>query len=326
MTRPFAIANRKSILLKSQPGGLIIFFFALLLCASLIHAEEISYPDTRYLSPHTVYVGDKGRLFAELGPAFANAEAFVKDAASEFPKMQDLVITRMELEKRNNNIRFIVDFVSYAPGLYVLPPLALEAIGNETLFLGGLEINIASILTTDQTAISLPALPLAYPGTGFLVYGTLGIILLVIILGIAGFLFAHKFLEPLRIKQRRRKLLASIEKISGQLKKLFDGSENNEQEPDAARELFSILAGDFREFLSFMTGRDCRVLSPAEFQTIPLDIPAGNGGLGGLFNRWDRLRFSGTGMARNDVLAVLDELGTLIINITNMDSRHERGV
>jgi hypothetical protein len=303
------------------------YFFALLLCASLIHAEEIYYPDTRYLSPHTVYVGDKGRLFAELGPAFANAEAFVKDAASEFPKMQDLVITRMELEKRNNNIRFIIDFISYAPGVFVLPTLALEATGNETLFLGGLDINIASILTPDQTAISLPAPPLAFPGTGLLVYGTLGIIVLVLILGIGGFLFAHKFLEPLRIKRRRRRLLASIEHTTMQLKIIFDGSEDNINDTDAAGELFSFLAGEFREFLTFVTGRDCRVLSPAEFHTISLALPAvGSTGLGSLFSRWDRLRFSGTGMARNDVLAILDELGTLIVNIINVEGKHERGV
>ncbi|MDR0313408.1 MAG: hypothetical protein LBI14_07400 [Treponema sp.] len=299
-------------------------FLALLFCASLIHAEEILYPDTRYLSPHTVYVGDKGRLIAELGPAFAQAEAFVKDAASEFPKIQNLVITRMELEKRNNNIRFIVDFVSYAPGVFVLPPLALEAPGNETLFLGGLEINIASILTPDQTAISLPALPLAFPGTGLLVYGTLGLILLVLILGIAGFIFAHKFLEPLRIKRRRRKLLASIEYTTTQLKKIFDGSENNDN--DVARELFSFLAGEFREFLTFMTGIDCRVLSPTEFNTISLErVAVSSSGLSTLFSRWDRLRFSGIGMARNDVLAILDELGTFITNITSGE-KHERGV
>jgi hypothetical protein len=302
-----------------------LLFLLTFFCASFfdIQAQEVLYPETRYLLPHTVYVGDKGRLFAQLGPAFADAEAFVKDAANELPKMQDLVITRMELEKRNNNIRFIVDFVSYAPGAFVLPPLALEAFGNEALLLGGLEINVASILTPDQTAISLPALPLATPGTGFLVYGTLGIVLLVLVLGIGGFLFAHKFLGPLRNKRKRRKLLASIEHTMGQLKLVFDSPENTEHDTDAARDLFSLLAGEFREFLSFVTGIDCRVLSPAEFCYLPMspELPAGGSasGLSTLFSRWDRLRFSGTGMARNDALAILDELGMFIANSTNAE-------
>jgi hypothetical protein len=294
-----------------------------LCCASFfdIQAQEILYPDTCYLLPHTVYVGDKGRLFAQLGSSFIEAEAFVKDAVNELPKMQDLVITRMELEKRNNSIRFIVDFVSYAPGAFVLPPLELEAFGNKTLLLGGLEIDIASILISDQTAISLPALPLATPGTGFMVYGTLGIVLLALVLGIGGFLFAHKFLGPLRNKQRRKKLLVSIEKTRDELKLIFDGSETNEHDTDSAKELFSLLAGDFREFLSLVSGIDCRVLSPAEFGNLPTEFQARSsvGGLGALFSRWDRLRFSGSGMARNDALAVLDEIGSFVANSANAE-------
>jgi hypothetical protein len=302
-----------------------LFFLVTFFCASFfgIQAQEILYPDDSYLLPHTVYVGDNGRLSAQLGPAFAAALAFVKDAANELPKIQDLVITRMELEKRNNNIRFIVDFVSFAPGVYVLPPLALETFGNETLLLGGLEINVASILTPDQTAISLPALPLATPGTGFLVYGTLGILLLVLLFGIGGSLFARKFLVPLQNRQRRRKLLASIEKNMGQLKLIFDSPENTEHDTEAVRELFSLLAGEFREFLSFVTGIDCRVLSPAEFcyLSLPAELPAGSSasGLSILFSRWDRLRFSGIGIARNDALAILDELGLFIASSTNVE-------
>jgi hypothetical protein len=100
-------------------------------------------------------------------------------------------------------------------------------------------------------------------------------------------------------------------------------AENIEHDPDA-EELFSALAGEFREFLTFITGRDCRVLSPAEFHSIPLELPSGSSSsdLGGLFSRWDRLRFSGTGMARNDVIAILDELGTLIANITSVEGKH----
>ena len=275
--------------------------------AESVNAIEIILPKETYLIPQTIFVGDKGRLVATLGPAFEWAEAFVIQSPQELSVHQDLVIYRIELEKRNNNVRLLIDFIPYAPGSFTLPLFQFPSVISEPLVLGGLEINVASILSPELMVLSDPALPLAVPGTGFIVYGGAGAILLFLIIAIGVIFWLRRYLGPFREKLRRRRLFVSMEQKLKQLR-------STENDPFSQIELFALLAGEFREFLSFVTGVDCRVLAPPEFLDLPVVVPGSPGPdyLCSLFRRWDWLRFSGEPMAWDDVSGILDELGSFL--------------
>lgn len=294
-------------MIKSTSLLLTVFLFLIMTAA--LFPDEIFHPAEIYLVPQTIYVGDKGRLIIPLGPAFAEADAFVTVAPNELPEQKDLVIGRIELEKRNNNIRLLIDFVSYAPGTVSLPsikiPPAHGAMGSETFILEGIEFNVASILTPESMVLSPPALPIAAPGTALLVYGGLGVLLLLLICGITALLYFRRFFDPLLKRLKERRFLASLEK-----KIMFLRSPNSAEDPVTSNELFSLLAGEFREFLSFLSGINCSALTAFEFAVLPLEIPGNMGPeyFSGLFRRWDALRFSGSPALRKDMLGILDDI------------------
>ena len=287
----------------------LLLVLIILFSSSFLHAQEISdnrilLPDDIYMLPQTIYVGDRGRLVMPLGPAFNDAQAFVIDAAGELPSVNDLVINRMELERRSGNIRLIIDFIPYAPGVFILPPVLIPLGNSEPLSLSGIEFAVASILTPESMALSRSALPLAVPGTGLMVYGGLGVLLFLLIIGMLVFFRFSSIIEPLKRKWRQRRLLASLEQ-----KIQFLRADNAGSNPDR-NNLFSNLAGEFREFLSFISGLDCRVLSPYEFSSLSVAIP----GVCEpdffylLFKRWDKLRFSGLPIKQEDIIEIIDKL------------------
>ena len=280
---------------------------------------EIILPREIYLIPQTIFVGDRGRLVANLGPAFEGIGAFVLQSPEALSSIQgliikELIISRIELEKRNNNTRLFIDFVSYIPGSFTLPLLRLQSGGSKPLVLGGLNISVASILTPDIMVLSDPALPLAVPGMGFMVYGAMGI-LLILSIGIGGLFWTRRYFGPLREKLKYRKLRVSLEKRLKQLRV--------EENVLRQKELFSLLAGEFREFLSFLTGVNCSVLTPLEFLGLSLQIPGSPEPdyLYKLFRHWDHLRFSGTPLAKAEVFVVLDELGSFLTGLNNAEKK-----
>jgi hypothetical protein len=276
--------------------------------------SKIKLPLETYLVPQTIFVGDKGRLIVSLGSDFEEAKTGVFLSPSELPAIPDLVITRMELEKRNRNIRLVIDFIPYATGYFSFPQLMIPSGGAVPLILGGLEINVASILTPELMVLSDPAPALAVPGTGLFIDGGAGVILLFLITGVGLPFWVRRYLGPFREKLRRRKLFTSLEQ---KLKELLSGK----NDPLRQKELFSLAAGEFREVLSFLTGINCRVLTPLEFLALPGSVPGSLGPdyLCGLFRRWDTLRFSGTPMARVEVLKILDELGSFLSGARNAE-------
>ena len=277
---------------------------------------EIALPLETYLIPQTIFVGDRGRLVAVLGPAFQNMDAFVLQSPREISVNPDLVISRIELEKRNNGIRLLIDFVPYAPLSFSFPLLQVSSsTGRESLILGGIEINVASILTPELMVLSDPALPLAVPGTGFIVYGGAAVILLILIVAIGVLFWMRRYLGPFREKMKKRRLIASLEKNLNSLR-----AEDNDFRQ---KELFSHLAREFREFLCLLTGIDCMVLTPLEFLSLPVLVPGSPGPdyLCGLFRRWDKLRFAGTPMARSSVHEILDELVSFLSIISKGESK-----
>jgi hypothetical protein len=288
-----------------------VFLAALLGMALSAAAQEAPAGGARedpYLIPQTIFVGDRGRLVVPLGQAFMGAGAFVRSAKEELPSAPDLTISRIELEHRNGNARLLIDFIPYVPGFVSFPPIVVPA-SPDPLMVTDLEAAVASILTPQESSLADPAAPLAAPGTGFIVYGAAAGILSLFFLGIGGSLWGRKHFASFRERFRRRRLLRTMERFLLRLR-----AESLGERPSPQGELFSLLSGEFRGFLSYFTGVNCRVLTPGEFRELkfsPADVIDGNY-LCDLFRRWEALRFSGSRVGRDDLLAVLDELRDFI--------------
>ncbi|GHV78373.1 hypothetical protein AGMMS49944_01640 [Spirochaetia bacterium] len=270
---------------------------------------DFSPGDAPYLIPQTIFVGDKGRLVVPLG--FGTGwNAGVKDAG--LPRSTDLVINRVELERRGNSFRLLVDFQAFTPGRIVLPPIeiafkengAFRENGASHTFTG-LEITVSSILQVEQRGMVLsePAEPLAAPGTAALIYGTiLGIILLLLALalgGVKGRTRLRNFAERLR----RRRVIRAMAKS---LKRLRAGE----------GEILETLSGEFRTGLGILTGTNCRAMVPREFLTLPAlgeEDALSPAALSALFRRCDTLRFSGADIEQAAVVKLLDDFKEMTV-------------
>jgi hypothetical protein len=264
----------------------------------------VSGDNTPYIIPQTIFVGDKGRLVFPLGSAFGGTEGAVIQGA-DLPRSTDLVISRVELERRGAAARLLVDFQAYVPGLILLPPIE---IASHTFT--GLEVSISSILSVEQRGMVLsgPAEPLAAPGTAVMIYGTiLGIIFLLLGLTLGG-VWGKTRLSSFAERIRRRRVIRAMGRS---LKRLRSAGA---EKADKNREILETLSGEFRTFLGILMGTNCRAMVPREFLTLPALGP-GYGlspfALSELFRHCDTLRFSGADIEREAVFNLLEEFRKL---------------
>jgi hypothetical protein len=299
-------------------------FCALRLALFLVVAETAAaQEDGSYQVPQTVFVGDPGQLVVPLKVPAAGVTPAVLSPA-DLPPVEDLVISRIELENRGESPRLLITFKAYAPGRYRLPPVA---IGSFTF--SDLEITIASILEVGEypRVLAESAPPLAAPGTMVMIYGAvLGLILAVLALaalnfwGIPGF---KRYREIWRRRRAFRSMVNLLKQLRVQLDK--DGS--------AGAAVLDSFTGEFRIFLELVTGINCRTVTSDEFFRLPpLPLPEGaavpgtgveaapgsrNIGpfLSDLFRRCDALRFGGWNAEPSDIHAILDQARAFIADL-----------
>jgi len=116
-----------------RPGFLGCALGILFLFSHRLLAQNPSPPfqtGAAYLLPQTIFVGDAGRLVVPLGPVFASIEPFVLETPGKLPETPDLVIRRIELERRGAGARLLIDFIPYAPGNLAFPPLELYSLSG----------------------------------------------------------------------------------------------------------------------------------------------------------------------------------------------------
>jgi hypothetical protein len=254
-----------------------------------------------YTIPQTIFVGDQGRLAIPLGSAFAGLEATLIQG-SLLPRSRDLVITRVEVERRGAAAMLLVDFQAYVPGTIALPPLE---IASHTF--AGLEVTISSILSVEQRGMVLsgPAEPLVAPGTAALIYGAiLGLLLLLLALTL-GSLWGRTRLSDWAERLKRQRVIRAMGRTLKRLRAFSPGGD---------LEILETLSRDFRVFLGMLTGINCRAMVPSEL--LALDgLGAGAAlrpeAVADLFRRCDALRFSGADVERETVFALLDDFKTL---------------
>ncbi len=264
--------------------------------------------DGAFLIPQTMYVGDQGRLVLPLGAAYTEIEPAVITETHLLPSAADIVINRIEIEKRAGVSRLLVDFQAYAPGLLELPPLQIGS--NEFI---GLTVHITSILEADRT-LSEAASPMPVPGTLVLVYGSIIGIVLFLLTVIFMYIWGVPYFKMLGTRRRRRFVLRSLQRS---LNKMRNSITKNGVSGNA---VLMKLSQDFRNFLSFFTQINCLTMVPKEFLQLPNMQDPGSikGGevyifehaeiVYRIFRRCDELRFSGDVCEMESVIQVLDTI------------------
>jgi len=295
--------------------ALTLFILTCALNCALSYAQS----NEGWLIPRTVFVGDNATLVLPLPPSLLPETGDTVLDAYSLLSTEDIDLRRVTLEKRVSGNRLLVEFTAFRPGLIELPLIEIA----ETSF-SGLTVTIASLLDTSRAPeLSRAASTLAMPGTAFLLYGTMAGFVLLILLAVWFFYRGRHLLHRLHEKWKRWSLFVFMKNTEKNLSRLLLRGENK-------REILDKLSDEFRMFLSFLSGKNCRAMTAGEFEKIPLEfetqvnaflagafwansIPE-NGDvisticLGKFFRRCDELRFSGIDAGKDDIKLLLADL------------------
>jgi hypothetical protein len=300
----------------------ILNLFLCLFCGTALSAQDS--PPGAYMVPQKVYVGDRAALILPL-PGFTGADGAPHGdeiAPSQIPPHDDIDIHRAAVERRPGGSRLVVEFTAFTPGILILPPLEIE----EKIF-NGLKIEISSILEPGESGFVLsgPAPPLAIPGTSFLVYGTISVILLALLLSIWILLWGRKRINGWLTAWKHKLLLVSMLRIERRLRRSLAKGESR-------RGILDVLSSEFRSFLAWFTGENCRAMTAAELDRLSALFPAGNihfprnGEFPGAFcSRCDSIRFNGAEISEDETLSLLDSLRLFLLELNRTMREKSRG-
>jgi len=246
-----------------------------------------------YMVPSKVYVGDRASLMLPLSGMTGHEEI----NARLIPSSPDIDIHHAALERRPGGSFLKIEFSAYTPGILELPPFE---IGGKIF--SGATVEISSILEPGEEGMVLsgPALPLAIPGTSFLIYGTIsaGILLMLLIIWVS--FRGRAQLKGWLAALKRRWLLISMLDTEKRLRKaLAKGT--------ARRKILDSLSTEFRDFLAFFTGENCRAMTAVEIGRLGGSMPDSEF-LGKFFSRCDGIRFSGDEISGDEILSMLGDL------------------
>jgi len=278
-------------------------FLLLLACAAA--AAQDRRADGAYMVPPKVFVGDRASLVLPLPSSFVPADAEI--GAGRIPPSRQIDIHRVALERRPSGSRLVVEFAAYAAGLIDLPPIS---IAGETFT--GLKVEISSILEPGESGMVLsgPAQPLAIPGTSLLVYGTVCASILGLLLALWAVLWGRGQMGDWLSAIKRRWLLIAMWGVERRLRReLARGA--------ARREILDKLSSEFRSFLSYFSGKNCRAMTASEFSGTAIfdgypHMPGKELFLGGFFGRCDGIRFSGGEIGEDATLALFADVKSFL--------------
>jgi len=147
------------------------------------------------------------------------------------------------------------------------------------------------------------------PGTALMLYGTIALIVLLILLSIWFFIKGRIILKKLMEKWKRKRLFAVMRKTEKRLRRsVIKGTDN--------RIVLNKLSDETRNFLTILSGSNCRSMTASEFellsndQTILKQIELKE--FGNFFRSCDELRFSGISIIPQDIIKLLDDLRKFI--------------
>ena len=256
------------------------------------------------LIPRVVYVGDQATLILPLPAAYQDADDIILSGRL-LPSDANIDFHRIVLERRMSGSRLLIEFTAFMPGLLELPVIEIE-----NMIFGDLTVTISSVIDGRSILeLSRPASSLAMPGTALMLYGTISVIALLILLLVWFAVKGHRYLQRWINKWKRRRYFSAIRKTE---KRLFRALSRGEDQ----RDILDKLSGEFRIFLSFITGINCRAMTASEFarnfEKLPEFEPRF---LKSFFRRCDEIRFSGENIKSEDIFKLLDDMHTYLLTL-----------
>jgi len=260
-----------------------------------------------YLIPRQIFVGDRAVFVLPLPPASQNnSDIIISSPSMNLPNDPNIDFHQITLQKRTTGSRLMIEFTSFKPGELELP---LIEIGGE--YFSELKITVNSIITERTSPVlSAPATSLAMPGTAFMFYGTLFIVIFAVLFMIWFFIKGNIVLNELYKKWKRFRLFADMRKTEKNLRKAILKGEN-------LRIILDKISMDFRIFLSVLTNINCRSMTAKEFKNLPADFIQYGDFLTSFFCGCDDLRFSGGNVDSQEIIRLLDDLNSFIDTTEN---------
>jgi len=290
--------NKKTFL---SIGFLLILFFSY---CFILSAQS----SNTYLIPRQIFVGDNATLVLSLPAANQNKADIILTSQSDYmPKYPNIDFHRIILEQRTSASRLLIEFTAFVPGLIEFPVIE---IGGE--YYAGLTVTVNSIIDERSSPIlSGAASTLAIPGTVFMLYGTLTIIVVFILLLILFLFKGRTFLNDAMEKLKRKKFFNSIYKTEKKLRRaILKGVDK--------RIILDKLSDEFRNFLSLLTGNNCRAMTASEFE----QDESNSKFLSPFFRSCDNLRFSGTDINGENITKLLDDLLSFLSELENIQNEN----
>ena len=275
---------------------LIFFFF-------LNNSFLIAQSTNAYLIPRNIFVGDKATLVLPLPASNQNKADIILTSQSDYlPKDPNIDFHRIILEQRTVASRLLIEFTAFTTGVIELPVIEIGDVNYP-----GLTVTVNSIIDERSSPIlSGAASTLAIPGTALMIYGSLALVVIFFLLLIL-FIFKGRSLLKEKIEKiKRRRFFHSIYKTEKKLRRaVLQGLDK--------RIILDKLSEEFRIFLSFLTGINCRSLTASEFEQTDVN----NIFLSPFFRSCDNLRFSGTDIDREKITKLLDDLLRFLSDLEN---------
>jgi len=266
----------------------------LIITNGILHGQSSNF----YQVPRQIFVGDPAVLVLPLPAVSANSPDIIL-TESLLPKNENIDLHRIILERRTIGSRLMIEFTAYIPGVLELPVIE---IGGE--YFTDLSVTVNSILDgRSDRLLSGAASTLAMPGTALLLFGSMAALAMILLLTVLFIVKGRVVLHELRQRWKRFRLFAEIRKIEKHLHR--DVNKGLDK-----RIILDKLSDETRNFLSVLTGNNCRAMTAREFEFLPVQLSAleKNTFPGKFFRVCDELRFSGVEVGAQDIFRLLDDL------------------
>jgi hypothetical protein len=266
----------------------LVFF---ILTCSVSYAQNYG----AMLIPRIMYVGDHATLVLSMpGTARDMADIVLTGQSLDFLRDENIDFHRILLERRMSGSRLLIEFTAFAPGTLELPVIEID--GER---FSGLTVTVNSLLSTGSGyVLSGPASSLVMPGTSLMLYGTMAGFVLLLLLVIWFIFRGRRYLQKWAAVWKQWRLFASVKNMEKRLHKALLKGANK-------RLILDRISDEFRVFLSFFTGINCRAMTAREFEKLAEYNPLF---LKDFFGKCDELRFCGAEVNSDDVLHLLADL------------------
>jgi len=295
----------------------VIFFLLIILIAANSFAQS---PGT-ILIPRHIYIGDPATLVLQLPAAVINYPDIVITAGSEFfPSDPDIDFHKITLEQRTSGSRLLIEFTPFITGYIELP--AIE-IGDR--YFSDLTVTVNTLID-DKTSpvLSGHASTLAIPGTASIIYGSISILVFLLLFTFWFIFKGRAFIKRFTKKWKRRRQFNMMRKMEKRFQKeILDGEDK--------RIILDILSEEFRTFLSYLTGYNCRAMTANEFKNLPRMCPGHIITtedrpyiLQTFFKTCDDFRFSGANIVTENLIQLLSDMRVFIDTLENVKENEQK--